>query len=44
MTKLSEIKRSVTSLTPKQLSKLHAWLHELIDGTKSNEQPDEGKA
>lgn len=44
MTKLSEIKRSVTGLTPKQLSKLDAWLHELIDGAESNKQPDEGKA
>lgn len=30
MTKLSEIKRSVRGLAPKQLLKLDAWLHELL--------------
>lgn len=34
MTKLSEIKRSVSGLTPKQLLKLDVWLHELIDATE----------
>jgi hypothetical protein len=35
MMKLSEIKRSVSDLTPKQLLKLDAWLHELINATES---------
>jgi hypothetical protein len=30
MTKLSEIKQSVSGLTPKQLLKLDVWLHELL--------------
>lgn len=30
MTKLSEVKRAVSGLTPKQLLKLDAWLHELL--------------
>jgi hypothetical protein len=30
MTKLSDIKRAAQALTPKQLLKLDAWLHELM--------------
>lgn len=30
MTKLSDVKRSVSGLTPNQLLKLDAWLHELL--------------
>jgi hypothetical protein len=39
MTKLTEIKRAAEALTPKQLKKLDAWLHELIadrESTKVN--------
>lgn len=32
---LSEIKRSARALTPKQLLKLDAWLHELINAAES---------
>jgi hypothetical protein len=35
MTKLSEIKRAAEALTPKQLSKLDAWLHDLIAAAES---------
>jgi hypothetical protein len=35
MTKLSEIKLSVSGLTPKQLLKLDAWLHELLAAAES---------
>ena len=35
MTKLSEIKRAVSGLTPKQLLKLEAWLHELLAAAES---------
>jgi hypothetical protein len=35
MTKLSDIKRSVSGLTPKQLLKLDAWLHELLAAAES---------
>jgi hypothetical protein len=38
MTKLSEVKRSVSGLTPKQLRKLDAWLHELINVTESKKR------
>jgi hypothetical protein len=38
MTKLSEIKRAAEALTPKQLSKLDAWLHELLDATESKKR------
>jgi hypothetical protein len=36
MTKLSEIKRSVSGLTRKQLLKLDAWLHELLAAESVN--------
>jgi hypothetical protein len=35
---LIEIKRSAKALTPKQLSKLDAWLHELMDAAESKKQ------
>lgn len=35
MTKLSEIKRAAKALTPKQMMRLDAWLHELIAATES---------
>jgi hypothetical protein len=35
MTKLSEVKQSVSGLTAKQLLKLDAWLHELIAAAES---------
>jgi hypothetical protein len=35
MSKLSEIKLSVRGLTPKQLLKLDAWLHELLAAAES---------
>lgn len=38
MTKLSEIKQSVSGLTPKQLLKLDEWLHELMDAAESKKQ------
>jgi hypothetical protein len=38
MTKLSEIKRAAEALTPKQLSKLDAWLHGLIDAAESQKR------
>ena len=39
MTKLSDIKRAAEALTPKQMSKLAAWLHaqmEIADSEKHN--------
>jgi hypothetical protein len=38
MTKLSEIKRAAEALTPKQLSKLDVWLHELIAAAESKKR------
>jgi hypothetical protein len=38
MTKLSQIKRAARTLTPKQLLKLDAWLHELMDAAASKKQ------
>jgi len=38
MNKLSEIKRSIRTLTPRELTKLANWLRELIDSKKSKEQ------
>lgn len=38
MTKLSEIKRLAGALTPKELLKLDAWLHELLDDAESKER------
>ncbi|MET0624897.1 MAG: DUF6788 family protein [Pyrinomonadaceae bacterium] len=35
MTKLSEIKRAAEALTPKQMIRLDAWLHELISAMRS---------
>lgn len=39
MTKLSEVKRSVSGLTRKQLLKRDAWLHELL-ATAESTKPD----
>lgn len=38
MTKLREIKRAAEALTPKQLSKLDAWLHELLAPAESRKR------
>lgn len=38
MMKLSEIKRSVRTLTSKQLLALDAWLHELIKGHRAKKR------
>ncbi len=43
MTKLNDVKRSISGLTPEQLLKLNAWLHELIAAAES-EKPHSVRA
>lgn len=41
---LRELKRAVSSLAPKELVRLDAWLHELIKATQSEKQDGRGTA
>lgn len=43
MTKLTEMKRAAEALTPKQLMKLDAWLHELIAAGESKKLNGRGR-
>jgi hypothetical protein len=36
--KLSEIKKSISTLPPKELAKLDAWLHALLEGHQSKQR------